>query len=78
MRDSRTFPHFRTPDFGFHLAIISMESFGKVVRTPDERFASVKGWPYAPRYLEDLDTFVGLRLHYIDEGSRDVNAESTA
>ena len=38
-----------------------------VLRTPDERFADLPGWPYAPRYLQ-ID---GLRLHYVDEGPRD-------
>jgi haloalkane dehalogenase len=34
------------------------------LRTPDERFAGLPGWPYAPRYLD----IGGLRLHYVDEG----------
>ncbi len=38
-----------------------------VLRTSDERFAGLPGWPYAPKYLQ-LD---GLRLHYVDEGPRD-------
>jgi pimeloyl-ACP methyl ester carboxylesterase len=38
-----------------------------VLRTPDERFAGLSGWPYAPQYLQ-LD---GLRMHYVDEGPRD-------
>jgi pimeloyl-ACP methyl ester carboxylesterase len=38
-----------------------------VLRTPDERFAGLPGWPYAPHYLQ-LD---GLRMHYVDEGPRD-------
>lgn len=38
-----------------------------VLRTPDERFGDLPGWPYAPHYLE-ID---GLRLHYVDEGPRD-------
>jgi pimeloyl-ACP methyl ester carboxylesterase len=38
-----------------------------VLRTPDERFGDLPGWPYAPHYLE-ID---GLRLHYADEGPRD-------
>ncbi|MDP1752422.1 MAG: haloalkane dehalogenase [Reyranella sp.] len=37
----------------------------KVLRTPDERFASLSGWPHEPRYLQRPD---GLRLHYLDEG----------
>ena len=39
----------------------------KVLRTPDERFAELPGWPYAPRYAE-VD---GIRIHYVDEGPRD-------
>ena len=42
-----------------------------VVRTPDERFAGLPGWPYAPRYRERED---GLRLAYVDEGPRDARA----
>jgi len=38
------------------------------LRTPDEKFAGLPGWPYAPRYFERPD---GLRLHYVDEGPRD-------
>jgi pimeloyl-ACP methyl ester carboxylesterase len=38
-----------------------------VLRTPDERFAGLPGWPYEPHYLQ-ID---GLRLHYVDEGPRD-------
>ena len=33
-------------------------------RTPDERFADLPGYPFAPNYLEQD----GLRLHYLDEG----------
>lgn len=35
-----------------------------VIRTPDERFANLPGFPYQPRYVE----VNGLRIHYIDEG----------
>ncbi|WP_422002410.1 haloalkane dehalogenase [Reyranella sp.] len=38
------------------------------LRTPEDRFAGLPGWPYAPRFHERPD---GLRLHYIDEGPRD-------
>jgi haloalkane dehalogenase len=34
-------------------------------RTPDERFAGLPGFPFAPHYLE----WEGLRLHYLDEGT---------
>ena len=36
-----------------------------VLRTPDERFAGLPDWPYAPRWTE-VD---GLRLARVDEGS---------
>jgi haloalkane dehalogenase len=36
------------------------------LRTPDERFADLPGYPFAPRYLE-VD---GLRMHYLDEGPK--------
>jgi pimeloyl-ACP methyl ester carboxylesterase len=41
-----------------------------VLRTPDERFASLPDFPFAPRYLDTLPGYEGLRMHYVDEGSR--------
>lgn len=38
-----------------------------VLRTPDERFANLPGYPFAPHYVE-VD---GVRIHYVDEGPRD-------
>lgn len=35
-----------------------------VLRTPDERFAGLPGFPYTPHYVE----VGGLRLHFVDEG----------
>jgi haloalkane dehalogenase len=35
-----------------------------VLRTPDEQFADLPGYPFAPHYVQ-VD---GLRLHYVDEG----------
>ena len=40
------------------------------LRTPDDRFADLSGYRFAPHYLEDLSGFEGLRLHYLDEGPR--------
>jgi haloalkane dehalogenase len=36
-------------------------------RTPDERFESLPGWDFEPRYADQG----GLRLHYVDEGRGD-------
>lgn len=38
----------------------------ETLRTPDDRFADLPGWPYAPRYAETSD---GLRMAYVDEGT---------
>lgn len=37
------------------------------LRTPDERFQNLPGYPFEPHYVE-VD---GLRMHYVDEGPRD-------
>lgn len=41
------------------------------LRTPDDRFAELPGFPFAPHYVEDLPGFAGLRMHFLDEGPRD-------
>lgn len=43
----------------------------EALRTPDERFAALPGWSYEPRYVDDLEGYPGLRMHYVDEGPRD-------
>jgi haloalkane dehalogenase len=44
----------------------------QVLRTPDERFQGLDGWPFEPRYLEIRDADgTALRIHYVDEGPRD-------
>ena len=43
----------------------------RALRTPDERFAGLPGYGFAPHYLDDLDGYQGLRIHYLDEGPRD-------
>jgi haloalkane dehalogenase len=41
------------------------------LRTPDECFADLPGYHFAPHYVEDLAGTEGLRLHYLDEGPAD-------
>jgi len=44
----------------------------KTLRTPDERFADLPGYPFAPNYVEISDQEGGtLRVHYLDEGPAD-------
>ncbi|MEZ0365676.1 haloalkane dehalogenase [Mycobacterium sp. pUA109] len=45
----------------------------QILRTPDERFANLPGYPFQPHYV-DVGTGLGgtpLRVHYIDEGPAD-------
>ena len=39
-----------------------------ILRTPDQRFADLPGFSYAPRYVENLPGCEGLRAHYIEDG----------
>jgi tRNA(adenine34) deaminase len=41
------------------------------LRTPDERFAGLPDYPWAARYISELPTLAGLRMHCLDEGPRD-------
>jgi len=44
----------------------------EVLRTPDERFEGLDGYPFAPHYAEVADGDGGtLRVHYLDEGPAD-------
>ncbi|AWM77695.1 haloalkane dehalogenase [Phenylobacterium parvum] len=40
------------------------------LRTPDERFANLPDFPWAPRYIDDLPGYEGLRCAVIDEGPK--------
>ena len=39
-----------------------------ILRTPDERFAHLPDFPFAPYYVE----VNGLRVHYLDEGRGEI------
>ena len=44
----------------------------EALRTPDDRFDGLPGYPFAPHYAEVADGESGtLRMHYVDEGPRD-------
>ena len=47
----------------------------EVLRTPDERFAALAGYPYAPSYLEVGSPESGpLRIHYVEAGPQGADA----
>lgn len=41
------------------------------LRTPDDHFRDLPGYPWPPHYFSDLPSLGGLRMHYLDEGPRD-------
>lgn len=43
----------------------------QILRTPDDRFSNLVGYPFEPNYIEVSDSEDGvLRIHYIDEGPK--------
>lgn len=43
-----------------------------IVRTPDDRFRDLPGFPYAPRYVDvSAEGLDAVRMAYVDEGPRD-------
>ena len=43
----------------------------RALRTPDDRFQNLAGYPFAPRYAEVPSGDGGsLRMHFVDEGER--------
>jgi tRNA(adenine34) deaminase len=43
------------------------------LRTPDARFQQLDGYPWSPRYVNDLPSLDGLRMHFIDEGPQNAD-----
>jgi pimeloyl-ACP methyl ester carboxylesterase len=43
----------------------------EILRTPEERFAGLPGFAFAPHYVENLSGYEGIRIHYLDEGPGD-------
>jgi tRNA(adenine34) deaminase len=41
------------------------------LRTPEQCFVDLPGYPWSPHYLSDLPSLAGLRMHYLDEGPQD-------
>jgi haloalkane dehalogenase len=45
----------------------------QVLQTPDDRFTHLAGFPFAPHYVDDLASYQGIRIHYVDEGPATAN-----
>tara|TARA_Y100001970_G_scaffold61934_1_gene79123 strand:+ start:872 stop:1966 length:1095 start_codon:yes stop_codon:yes gene_type:complete len=55
--------------FSLNNLIFSKEVAPGVLRTPDNRFENLEGFPFQPNYMM-VD---GLRIHYLDEGPKDAD-----
>ena len=58
---------------GKHLTFLPVQllpedAMPEILRTPDERFRNLPGFPFTPHYLEDLLGYQAIRIHYLDEG----------
>lgn len=40
----------------------------KTLRTPDSRFLALPGFAFRPNYIDELQGYRRLRVHYVDEG----------
>ena len=47
----------------------------EILRTSDVRFDNLPDYSFAPNYIDDLPSYAGMRIHYVDAGLR--NAEKT-
>ena len=46
----------------------------KILRTPDDRFLNLLGYPFDPNYVEVAETESdSLRIHYVDEGPKNTD-----
>jgi len=45
------------------------------LRPPDDWFEDVPDYPWAAHYVSDLPSLNGLRLHYLDEGLREIPSQ---
>jgi hypothetical protein len=57
--------------YGWTLVNRRISTMTEVLRTPDDRFVNLPNYSFKPNYIEDLDGYEGLRMHYIDEGPKD-------
>ena len=49
-----------------------MQPMTHIIRSPEERFADLPDYSFAPHYVQIPDSEFGeLRMHYLDEGPRD-------
>jgi len=45
----------------------------EILRTPSEKFENLKDWPYEAKYYVINSEYGDIRVHYIDEGSENID-----
>jgi len=45
----------------------------EILRTPSEKFENLKDWPYEEKYYVINSEYGDIRVHYIDEGSENID-----
>lgn len=45
----------------------------QILLTPDDCFTNLPDYPWPPNYIDDLPSSAGVRVHYLDVGSRDAD-----
>ena len=45
----------------------------EVLRTSDNRFVDLPGYDFTANYVDDLQDYEGLRVHYLDQGAEGAN-----
>ena len=45
----------------------------EILRTPSEKFKNLKDWPYEAKYYVINSEYGDIRVHYIDEGSENID-----
>ncbi len=43
----------------------------EILRTAESRFDNLPAYPFAPNYVENLPSYQGIRIHYVDTGPAD-------
>ena len=43
----------------------------EILRTPESRFENLPDYPFAANYVDDLPSYAGIKIHFVDDGPRD-------
>ena len=44
----------------------------EIIRTPESRFDNLPDYPFSPNYIDNLPSYGGIHIHYVDAGPHDL------